>query len=129
MVIKYGMLGNLLANFMYKDKLTAIRGKQTRNPDGSMGSEFLDSFLQDEPCLVQETVNDSSRDDNLDVARQELTVTIYCGTNCNILRGDVLKLSVMDDNNNVKKVIVGNAGQPSYFPDHLEIDLYDWRVS
>lgn len=131
MVVKIGYLGNLLGSLLYKDRLTRTRvGKDdTRNPDGSMRAKVLDSFLLEEPCLVHETANDSSRDGNLDIAVQEVTITVFCSNSCDIVRGDVLKLSVMDDNGQVRKVITGKAAQPTYYPDHLEIDLYEWKVS
>lgn len=132
MVIKFGNLGNkLLVNLMYKDKLTRQRTESdnTRNPDGSNSSKLLHSFLQNEPCLVHETTEDYSKDDNLDVARQEVVVTVYCSNLLDIVRGDFLELSVLDDTEQVKKVIKGYAGQPTHYPDHLEINLYDWEVS
>ena len=127
-MIKYGSLGGLLVNLMYKDKLTASRKETVRNSDGSKDSKLLDSFLQNEPCLVCETTKDSSRNDNLDVAHQELTVTVYCSSKLDIKQGDVLELSVMDDYSNVRKTIKGFAAQPTFFSDHLQIDLYDWSV-
>ena len=127
-MIKYGNLGGLLVNLMYKDKLTASRKETQRNSDGSMGSKVLDSFLHDEPCLVHETTKDSSRNGNLDVTHQELTVTVHCSSKLEIRQGDALKLSVMDDFGNIRKTIKGFAGQPSFYPDHMEIDLYDWSV-
>ena len=130
MVIRYGKLGNLVANLMYKDLMTVTRkGEQERNPDGSMSSKLLDSFLQNEPCLVRETTNDSSRDDNLDVARKEIVVKVYCHNKHQIHKGDILELSVLDDEGLLMKQIKGFAGQPCFYPDHQEIDLYDWTVS
>ena len=129
MVIRYGQLGKLLVGLMYKDKLTVDKMETEINPDGSKSSKLLDSFLQNEPCLVVETTKDSSRDDNKDVARQQLTVTVHCASNLDISKGDILTLSVMDDYGNVRKTIKGNAAQPCFYPDHLEIDLYDWKVS
>lgn len=99
------------------------------NPDGSKSSELLDSFLQNEPCLVVETTKDSSQDDNKDVTRQQITVTVYCNSSLEISQGDILVLSVMDDNGNVRKTIKGYAAQPCFYADHLQIDLYDWKVS
>ena len=131
MVIKYGFLGNkMLAKLMYKDRLTIYRGEgePERNSDGSMGSPTLRSFLVDEPCLVHETTKDASKDGNLDVARQEVVVTIFC-CDCGIVRGDVLELSKINDAGNVTKVITGRAGQPAYYPDHIEVNLYEWKVS
>lgn len=130
MVIKYGFLGNkMLSKLMYKDRLTASReGESQRNSDGSVGSATLSSFLVDEPCLVHETTKDASKDGNLDVARQEVIVTVFVG-NCGIQRGDVLELSKINDDGTICKVITGLAGQPTYYPDHLEINLYEWKVS
>lgn len=131
MVIKYGGLGALLASLMYKDTLEAFgeADKRRRNPDGSQSSALLNSFLKDEPCLVQETTQDSSRDGNMDVARQETVVTVFCRQDCGIKKGNVLILSITDDNGQVIKKIEGHAAEPTFFPDHLEINLYDWKVS
>lgn len=129
MVIKYGQLGNLLVNLMYKDRFTLNKQATELNPDGSKSSKLLDSFLQNEPCLVVETTKDSSRDGNKDVTRQQTTVTVHCASNYDISKGDILILSIMDDNGNVRKTIKGSAGQPCFYPDHLEIDLYEWKVS
>lgn len=128
-MIMYGQLGNLLASLMYKDKMTVHKTESVKNPDGSKSSKFLDSFLLDEPCLVVETTKDSSKDDNRDVTRQQITVTAYCKSNLNISQGDILVLSVMDDSGNVRKTIKGTAAQPCFYPDHLQIELYDWKVS
>ena len=132
MVIKFGNLGNkLLTNLMYKDRLTCHKKESstTRNPDGSISSKLLHSFLQNEPCLVHETTEDYSKDGNLDVARQEVVVTVYCSNLLDIKRGDFLELSVLNDMQEVTKLIKGYAGQPTQYPDHLEINLYDWKVS
>lgn len=129
MVIKYGQLGNLLVNLMYKDRFTLNKQETELNPDGSKSSKLLDSFLQNEPCLVVETTKDSSRDGNKDVTRQQTTVTVHCASNYDISKGDILILSIMDDNGNVRKTIKGSAGQPCFYPDHLQIDLYEWKVS
>lgn len=130
MVIKYGQLGNLLSNLMYKDKMSATRkGSGTRNSDGSNNSDVLDSFLLNQPCLVQETTRDSSKDDNMDVAFQETVVTVFCHNSCPITKGDILTLSIMDDDEQVVKTIEGFAGFPTKYPDHLEINLYEWKVS
>lgn len=129
MVIKYGQLGNLLVNLMYKDRFTLNKQEKVLNPDGSKSSKLLDSFLQNEPCLVVETTKDSSRDGNKDVTRQQITVTVHCASNYDISKGDILILSVMDDNGKVIKTIKGSAGQPCFYPDHLQIDLYEWKVS
>lgn len=131
MVIKFGNLGNLLSNLIYKDRLSCTKKESgnTRNPDGSNSSKLLHSFLQNEPCLVHETTEDYSKDGNLDVVRQEVVVTVYCSNLLNITRGDFLELSVLDDNEQVRKVIKGYAAQPVHYPDHLEINLYDWKVS
>lgn len=129
MVIKYGQLGNLLVNLMYKDRFTLNKQETALNPDGSKSSKLLDSFLQNEPCLVVETTKDSSRDGNKDVTRQQTTVTVHCASNYDISKGDILILSIMDDNGNVRKTIKGSAGQPCFYPHHLEIDLYEWKVS
>lgn len=129
MVIKYGQLGNLLVNLMYKDRFTLNKQATELNPDGSKSSKLLDSFLQNEPCLVVETTKDSSRDGNKDVTRQQTTVTVHCASNYDISKGDILILSIMDDNGNVRKTIKGSAGQPCFYPDHLQIDLYEWKVS
>lgn len=129
MVIKYGQLSNLLINLMYKDRFTLNKQETELNPDGSKSSKLLDSFLQNEPCLVVETTKDSSRDGNKDVARQQTTIKVHCASNYDISRGDILILSVLDDNGNVRKTIKGPVGQPCYYPDHLEIDLYEWKVS
>ena len=129
MTIKYGALGNnLLARLMYKDRLTIMRSESVINSDGSTGSDTLRSFLVDEPCLVHETTKDASKDGNLDVARQEIVVTVFCG-NCGIERGDVLKLSKINDDGTVCKVITGRAGQPAHYPDHIEVNVYEWKVS
>ena len=127
-MIKYGNLGGLLVGLMYKDRLNATKKTTVINSDGSKDSKLLDSFLQNEPCLVCETTKDSSRNDNLDVAYQELTVSVYCSSELDIQQGDVLELSVMDDFGNVRKTIKGFAAQPTFFSDHLQIDLYDWSV-
>lgn len=129
MVIKYGQLGNLLVNLMYKDRFTLNKQETVLNPDGSKSSKLLDSFLQNEPCLVVETTKDSSRDGNKDVTRQQTTVTVHCASDYDISKGDILILSIMDDNGNVRKTIKGSAGQPCFYPDHLQIDLYEWKVS
>ena len=130
MVIRYGKLSDLVASMMYKDIMTVKRkGEAQRNPDGSMSSKLLDSFLQNEPCLVRKTTNDSSRDDNLDVARKEIVVRVYCHTKHQILKGDILELSVLDDEGLLMEKIEGHAGQPAWYPDHLEIEIYDWKVS
>lgn len=131
MVIKYSGLCVLLASLMYKDRLEAFgeADKRGRNLDGSQGSALLNSFLKDEPCLVEETTQDSSRDGNMDVARQETVVRVFCRHDCGIKKGNVLILSIRDDNGQVVKKIEGHAAQPTFFPDHLEIDLYDWKVS
>lgn len=129
MVIKYGQLGNLLVNLMYKDRFTLNKQETALNPDGSKSSKLLDSFLQNEPCLVVETTKDSSKDGNKDVTRQQTTVTVHCASDYDISKGDILILSIMDDNSNVRKTIKGSAGQPCFYPDHLEIDLYEWKVS
>lgn len=129
MVIKYGALGGkLLTTLMYKDRFTSYRGKTEINSDGSKDSSTLSSFLVDEPCLVHETTKDASKDDNSDVARQEIIVTIFCN-NCDIQRGDILELSKFNDERHLCKKLVGKAGQPTYFPDHLEVNLYEWKVS
>lgn len=131
MVIKIGKFGKFLKSFVYKDRLNAIKtnDNEVRNPDGSIGSELLDSFLQNEPCLVYKKAKDASRDDNLDVSSQEITVTVFCSSHCAIERGDILELSVLDDDGQVKEIIKGKAGHPAFFPDHLEIDLYQWKVT
>lgn len=128
-MIKYGNLSNLLVGLMYKDRFTLNKQETVTNSDGSKSSKLLDSFLQNEPCLVVETTKDSSRDGNKDVARQQTTLKIHCASNYDISRGDILILSVMDDAGNVRKKFKGSAGQPCFYPDHLEIDLYDWKVS
>ena len=114
---------------MYKDKFTLNKQETTINPDGSKSSRLLDSFLQNEPCLVVETTKDSSRDGNKDVARQQTTITVHCSNKYDISKGDILILSIMDDNGNVRKTIKGPAAQPCFYPDHLQIDLYEWKVS
>ena len=128
-MIRYAQLGTILASLMYKDRLTVNKQTTELTPDGSKSSKLLDSFLQNEPCLVVETTKDSSRDDNKDVARQQVTITVYCASDYDISRGDILILSVMDEYGNVKKTLKGPAAQPCYYPDHLEIELYDWKVS
>jgi len=129
MVIRYGQLGNVLMGLMYKDRLTSYRSSTTINSDGSKGSKFFGSFLLNEPCLVHETSKDSSKDGNMDVSREETTVTIHCSPDCDIVKGDILVLSIMNDVDTVVKTIKGFASQPCPYPDHLEIDLYDWEVS
>ena len=129
MVIKYGKLGNILTALMYRDRMTVQRFKDGEvNPDGSQSSDLLSSFLQDEPCLVHETKRDSPEGDDKDVARQEVRLMVFCSSKCDIHTGDILTLSILDDDGNVRKVIEGYAGQPTYYPDHLEIWMYDWKV-
>lgn len=129
MVIKYGHLASLLVCLMYKDRFTVNKKETQINPDGSKSSKLLDSFLQNEPCLVVETTKDSSRDGNMDVARQQVTVKVHCASGYDISRGDILILSVLDDQGNIVKTIKGFAAQPCNYADHMEIDLYDWKVS
>lgn len=129
MVIRFGALSFILNSLMYKDLLTAQRGEGEKNSDGSEGSGVLNSFLENEPCLVHETSSDSSKDDNRDVAYQQTSVVIFCSINTCILKGDFLILSVRDENGKVVKTIKGYAGSPNYHQDHLEIKLYEWSVT
>ncbi len=129
MVVKYGKLGNLLTSLVYKDRMKIERWKTEINPDGSEGSQVLDSFLIDEPCLVNETTKDSPKDDNLDVIQQKTLISVYCSPTCGVSVGDVLTLSVLDDNKNVQKEIVAVCNSPTYYPDHMELRLLDWKVS
>lgn len=129
MVIKYGHLGGILTALMYKDKMTAERWVEEINSDGSTGSKVLDSFLIDEPCLVNETTKDSPKNDNADVPVQNTLLSVYCSPNCGVQNGDVLTLSVMGDDGNVQKVIEVEATRPCYLPDHMEIRCYELKVS
>lgn len=129
MVIQYGKLGAILVALMYKDRMKVERWKDTTNPDGSKGTEVLDSFLVDVPCLVNETRKDSPKDDNLDVSRQDILLSVYCPTDSGVTVGDVLTLSIMGDDGKVLNVIETVATAPSYYPDHMEIRCFEWKVS
>lgn len=126
--MKYGYLGNLLSSIMFKDKFTAMRCSTGINPDGSISSKVLDSFLVDEPCLVYPLTKDSSRDKNKDVAEEKQSFTLFYGNHCGIKKGDVLILTILDDFGNEQKVIEGFAGAPCPYPDHTEVDVYNWKV-
>lgn len=128
MVIRISSLSNILSALMYKDKLSSTRKVTQKQEDGSKGSLFLDSFLNDEPCLVHQTSGDYSQNSRKDVARKESNVRIFCSNKLDIIKGDYLILSIMSDDNTVEKTIKGFAAQPNYFADHLEIDLHDWSV-
>lgn len=129
MVIKYGNLGNILTKLMYKDRMKAERVQTQYNSDGSQSSSGLYSFLQDEPCLVHEVKRDSPEGDVRDVIRQEVRLMVFCSSNCKIIAGDILTLSVIAENGQLHKTIVGYSGQPTFYPDHAEITMYDWKVS
>lgn len=129
MVIKYGKLGNILTALVFKDRMTIERWEDKINPDGSHGSQVLNSFLVDEPCLVNETTKDSPKDFTPDVTRQQTLISVYCPPHCGVKIGDILKLKVLDDNGNILKEIVGHTNNPTLYPDHMEIRLMDWKVS
>lgn len=128
MVIRFGALSKVLSSLMYKDRLSSRRKIKEKQEDGSTGSLFLDSFLNDEPCLVHQTSGDYSQNSRKDVARKEMTVRIFCSNKLDIIKGDELILSIMSEDNKVAKKVTGFAAEPTYFNDHLEIDLYDWSV-
>lgn len=128
MVIRFGALSKVLSGLMYKDRLSSRRKIKEKQEDGSIGSLFLDSFLSDEPCLVHQTSGDYSQNSRKDVARKEMTVRIFCSNELDIIKGDELILSIMSEDNKVAKKVTGFAAEPTYFNDHLEIDLYDWSV-
>lgn len=128
MVIRFGALSKVLSSLMYKDRLSSRRKIKEKQEDGSTGSLFLDSFLNDEPCLVHQTSGDYSQNSRKDVARKEMTVRIFCSNELDIIKGDELILSIMSEDNKVTKKVTGFAAEPTYFNDHLEIDLYDWSV-
>ena len=128
MVIHFGALSKVLSSLMYKDRLSSRRKIKEKQEDGSTGSLFLDSFLNDEPCLVHQTSGDYSQNSRKDVARKEMTVRIFCSNELDIIKGDELILSIMSEDNKVAKKVTGFAAEPTYFNDHLEIDLYDWSV-
>ena len=128
MVIRFGALSKVLSSLMYKDRLSSRRKIKEKQEDGSTGSLFLDSFLNDEPCLVHQTSGDYSQNIRKDVARKEMTVRIFCSNELDIIKGDELILSIMSEDNKVAKKVTGFAAEPTYFNDHLEIDLYDWSV-
>lgn len=128
MVIRFGALSKVLSSLMYKDRLSSRRKIKEKQEDGSTGSLFLDSFLNDEPCLVHQTSGDYSQNSRKDVARKEMTVRIFCSNELDIIKGDELILSIMSEDNKVAKKVTGFAAEPTYFNDHLEIDLYDWSV-
>lgn len=129
MVIKHGRLGNILTALMYKDRLTVHREQEGLNPDGSQSSDILNSFLQNEPCLVHETKKDSPEGKDKDVAKQEVRLIVFCSNKAKILTGDILTLTILDDYGGVQKVIEGYAGQPCYYADHQEIIMFDWKVA
>lgn len=129
MVIKYGHLGAIVAALMFKDRMKVERWSDGTNPDGSKGSQVLSSFLENEPCLVNETTKDSPKDDNKDVSKQQTLLSVYCSHKCGVKTGDVLTLSVMDDDGNVMKTIEVASARPTYYPDHMEIHCYEWKVS
>ena len=127
-MINFSGLAALLTGLMYKDKLTTRRKTTVINPDGSKGSAVLNSFLEDEPCLVHERTSDSSKDDSKDVAPSEISVIVFCPPHLDITKGDFLELSVFGENGKLKKIIKGFAGYPNYHQDHLEISVYEWKV-
>ena len=129
MVIKYGHLGAIVAALMFKDRMKVERWVDGINPDGSKGSQVLSSFLDNEPCLVNETTKDSPKDDNMDVSRQQTLLSVYCSSKCGVINGDVLTLSIMDDDGNVVKTIEVTSARPTYYPDHMEIHCHEWKVS
>jgi len=129
MVIKYGKIGNILSTIAFKDRMDVIRKQEIVNPDGSLGSQVLDSFLVNEPCLVNETTKDSPKDRTLDVTRQQTLLSVYCSPRSGIRMGDVLSISVLDDDGSVLKKIEAVCNNPTFYPDHMEIRLMDWKVS
>lgn len=129
MVVRFNTLSYILSGLLYKDRLTAQRGEGEKNSDGSEGSGVLNSFLENEPCLVHETSSDSSKDGNKDVAYKEISVVVFCSANTGIKKGDFLILSVTNIDGEVVKTIKGFAGSPTYYQDHIEIKLHEWSVT
>jgi hypothetical protein len=129
MVIRYGHLGAILTTLVYKDRMTAERWVEELNPDGSVGSKVLDSFLIDEPCLVNETTKDSPKGFTYDVPLQNTLMSVYCSPDCGVKAGDILTILVMGDDGNIQKTIEAEATRPCFMPDHAEIRLYEVKVN
>ena len=111
-------LKGILHSFMYKDRVTVLRGQKVLAEDGSddYGEEFA-TVYEDLPCKLSQYNKELSSHVNERAMEMSLDLRLCCDPEHDIRPNDILKVSHQG------QIFTLHAGQRFAYPTHQEISV------
>lgn len=123
--MKLSGFGHIL-KIMYTDKMSISRCVETENADGTTDVSTNEKPVYiDIPCRISFSATDNPESNKEDTNPKYLQIKVFCNPEVDVIKGDKLVVSKLDDNGNVITTYTGTANLPQQFITHKEVLLVE----
>lgn len=115
--------GKLLNTFLYNDKCTISRIKQTKDEYGATKPDKREAVFENIKCKFSFVEKDYPADSNGSYMPVLKQVTVITDLDHNILPGDFISGYRIDEVTGIKQLVEGICGEPNRYDTHQEIPI------